>query len=131
MFLHKLNEGEKKAFLELAHYVANASGVVNEAEQEMIDTYDREMGIGLTLGDLEDKSLEAIISAFESESSKKATFIEAVAIALADGVYDSEERTVIDRLRQAYGFSNEYHEQVKSWLQEFNRIYRAGLELAD
>jgi len=129
MFLQKLKEDERKAFLELAHYVANASGVMNEAEHEMIDTYDREMGIDLTLEDLEDKSLETIVTAFKSDYSKKATFIEAVAIALADGVYDSEERVVIDRLRQVYGFSVEYYEQVKSWLQEFNRIYRVGMEL--
>jgi len=131
MFLHQLNNSERKAFIELAHLVANASGIINDQERQMIDTYSREMEISIKVEDVEELSLEHIIAKFESEASKKVSFIEAIAIAYADGVYEEEEKQVINRIREAYGFSQEYYEDVKAWLISFNEIYLKGLELSN
>jgi tellurite resistance protein len=131
MFLHLLNGEEKKAFIELAHLIANSNGIISEEEQQMIDTYDREMGIDIKVEDLEEMSLEAIIPVFASETSRKVSFIEAIAIAFSDGVYDDEQKHMINQMREAFGFSVAYYEQVKAWLQVFNKLYVQGLELVN
>ncbi len=48
MFLGKLNEEEKKLFLNLAVKVAEANGIVAEAEKNMINQYCLEMGLSVT-----------------------------------------------------------------------------------
>ena len=131
MFLHQLHDREKTAFIELAHLVANASGIMNDLERQMIDTYDREMGIDLQIEDVREQSLDIIIAKFESEISRKIAFIEAIAIAFVDGTYDEAEKKVISQLREAYGFSQEYYEEVKAWLVDFNKMYVKGLELVN
>lgn len=131
MFLHRLNDAEKKAFIELAHLIANANGIMDEMEREMIHVYGREMGMEIQIEDLKSRSMNDIVTTFESDASRKVSFIEAIAIAFADGVYDADEMRLIDEMREAYGFTKEYYEEVKAWLKSFNQVYVRGLELAN
>ena len=45
MFLNRLNENEKMAFLELAHYVAISDGEIANEEKKIIKLYAKEMDI--------------------------------------------------------------------------------------
>lgn len=127
MFLNELNVLEKKAFLELAHLVAISNGELADEESSLLEAYEKEMEIGLNIEDLENLSLEEIVPMFSSEHSKRIAFIESIALALADGEY--QEADLINKIREAFGFSKEYYESVKKWIASFNSIYAQGMEL--
>jgi tellurite resistance protein len=129
MFLHELNKEEKAAFLELAHLVAISNGIIDENEQKMLDTYEREMGLNFKIQNLEDLSLEGIIPAFKSEKSKKIVFLEAIAIAFADGIYDEDEKKLLQELKIEFGISKEEYEEFKGWITKVNSLYAQAAEL--
>jgi tellurite resistance protein len=129
MFLHQLQDSEKKVFLELAHLVAGANGIISEQEKQMIQVYNREMSIEIQLEDISARPLAEIAGELRSDLSRKASFVEVIAIAFADGVYDEEEKHLIREIREAFGFSESYYEEVKMWLKEFNIVYQRGVSL--
>lgn len=131
MFLAELSILEKKAFLELAHLIANANGDFDEREKALIDEFEKELGIGLEVEDIEGLPLEQVVQVFESETSKRIAFIEGIAVAFADGIYHEEQQTMIKEIRDAFGFSEEYYESVKQWIHQFGELYNKGIELKD
>jgi tellurite resistance protein len=129
MFLQVLKNQEKEAFLELAHLVANANGVVDEREKKVIEQYDIEMGLNVKVEELQELTLDQIVEAFTNEESKKVAFLEAIALAFADQIYHEEQKKMINELREAFGFSQEYYQEVKQWIIDFNKIYAKGTSL--
>ncbi|WP_043930972.1 TerB family tellurite resistance protein [Bacillus sp. EB01] len=129
MFLNELTAEEKQTFLELAHLIANSNGIIDEAEQQLLHAYEQEMGVEVASFDFKRLTLKEMIPAFSSETSRRITFVEAIAIAFVDGDYDDGQKQMINELREAFGFTVEFYENVKAWLVEFNNVYRKGYEL--
>ena len=48
MFLNQLSNKEKKAFINLSMMISKSNGVFDEAEQEMIQAYCKEMEIAFS-----------------------------------------------------------------------------------
>lgn len=131
MFLEELNHEEKITFLELAHLVAHANGMVDEKEQLMMDRYDREMGIDIQVKDLKELSLESIISVFTTPKVKRIVFLEVIGVAFADGVYHEEQKLMINEIREAFGFSIEEYEEFKGWITKVNGLYAQAIEMVN
>lgn len=96
MFLDKLNNEEKEAFLSLSVHAAKANGVVEEEEKNMIEEYCREMGISFF--DAEDvMPLSKVVETYiESEvQSRKIVLLEILGLVYADGTYDATEKAFI------------------------------------
>jgi tellurite resistance protein len=129
MFLQELTTEEKVAFLELAHIIANSNGIIDESEQKMLDSYDLEMGLDLKIEDLNELSLSTIVPIFKSERTKRIVFLEAIAIAFADGIYDEEQKNLIQELKIAFNISDEDYQEFKGWIIKVNSLYAQADEL--
>jgi tellurite resistance protein len=134
MFLDNLTFVEQEAFIKLAHIVASTHGIVEEQERKLLESYTAELGIDYIFHDLHDvtiDSIESIANTLQNEKTKRKVFVEIVAIAFADGVYEESEKKVIFKIRKAFHFTDQYYEQVKKWVQDYNKIYLSGLKLID
>jgi hypothetical protein len=119
---------EKRAFLEMAHHVAVVDGMVNEQEQMAMEMYKKEM-------DLEDyvllnKSLNEVMDIFTNGKSKNIVLLELIGLVFADNSgYNDAEREVIKLIKQNFGLSVEQYLAYKTWILEFNEVYKKGLSL--
>jgi ABC-type dipeptide/oligopeptide/nickel transport system permease component len=87
------------------------------------------MGLNVKVEELQELTLDQIVEAFTNEESKKVAFLEAIALAFADQIYHEEQKKMINELREAFGFSQEYYQEVKQWIIDFNKIYAKGTSL--
>lgn len=129
MFLEKLHKDEQIPFLKLARLIANANGFIDDNEQRMLDSYILEMGLKEADKDFENSTLEDIVSVFKSAKSKRIVFLEAIAIAFADGIYHDEQKTLIEVLKESLGVSEEDYQDFKSWIIKINALHSQAVEL--
>ena len=122
MYLNKLNEEEKKAFLCLAHFVAGANGVVEEAEKNMISQYCVEM----EMQDIscQNNSIESIISTLENSSKvvKNIVMIELIGLCMSDGEFDFDETGIIEKISSGLGMSKEMVNGFENDLKEYYAV---------
>ncbi len=122
MYLNKLNNEEKKAFLGLAHLVAGANGVVEDAENNMIAQYCVEMEI--KDGPADNASIESIISVFDNSSKviKNIVMLELVGLCMSDGEFDSDESGIIERISSGLGISKEMVKDLENDLKDYFEV---------
>lgn len=114
MLLHKLQEHNKKLFLELELILANVDGDFSINEEELIHKHCREMGIEPVEYNQE-MALENVVKGIEANMTvqeKKIIFIELITVAVIDGVYDSKEEEFVEALRKLLGIPDEVAEQA-------------------
>jgi tellurite resistance protein len=128
MFLGKLNEEEKKLFLNLAVKVAEANGIVAEAEKNMINQYCLEMGLSVTQKN--NKSIDEAIDGFSKSSVeiKRIVMIELIGLCMSDEKYETEERSIIEKIAQALDISNETIELFEADLKNYRLVVKSIAE---
>ena len=129
MFLNQLTTAEKEAFISLSVHAANANGIVDEAEYEMLEEYCKEMGIAFfdaknVLG------MDKIESVFKDATSrnKKIALLEILGLLHADGNYDNKESDFIINYSQKIGLSEA---DVKKYSGFVNRYLSLVKEMAE
>jgi len=120
MFLNKLSDNEKNAFLELAHYIARSDDDFSEKQKSIIQTYCLEMQISdISFNDSTFK-LEAILENFSTENSQKIILLELMALVYSDNILHDKERDVLNQMIEIFNFNpallNVYAEWTKSIL---------------
>jgi len=120
MFLNNLQEKEKIAFLELAHYVARSDSDFSSKQKEIIATYCFEMQIDDIQYSESDFNLERNLDKFISNQSKKIALLEIMALIYSDEKIHEEEQKVINTMLKSFklshGLSNLYLEWTKTIL---------------
>lgn len=115
MFLSRLSEVEKKAFLELAHHIARCGGSFGNMEQEIIGRYCAEMQID----DIEYRdgefNLDDTIAKVLSPLSQRIVLLELMALVYADGVFDKEEEKIITRMLEVFGLGQNVSAVYAQW----------------
>ena len=108
--------------MELAHYVAGANGVVEDAEKNMIAQYCVEMEIQDI--SYQKKTFETIIASFENSSKtiKNIIMIEIIGLCMSDGEYDSEETGIVDKISSGLGIEKEYIKELENDLREYYAV---------
>ncbi len=108
MFLKRLDQIEKEAFVSLAVNAAKANGIVADEEYRMIEEYCEEMGIAFFDAN-NVKPMEDIIKLFSdsSDQHKKIVVLEIIGLMYADGGYDVEERMFVEKFAYGIGVSND------------------------
>jgi tellurite resistance protein len=130
LFLNMLTTPEKEAFLAIANAVAKANGFVDEKEQFLLDQYIHEMNMDhVDVSQIRNIPLEDGIAKIESDKSKRIIFLEACALAFSDGIFDEEQKTIINKLRKAFAVSEEHYKEYKQWLLDMNQLYARGYRL--
>ena len=125
MYLLQLETEERKLFLELAHNIANSDGIIVEQEKEMLERYRDEMNLSKNEYTLQNLSLDIIIDKLSSSTkeTKRILFLEALAIAFSDGLYDDNPKKITSKLRDAFNISLEKYEKIKHLLVQINHVY--------
>ena len=109
MFLNLLTEEEKHEYLNLAAIAAHTNGSLEEDEKELINAYQREMGISDPVLDTDwsvysEEPIFRFFSASE-KSHKKIVLFEIMGLLMSDSSFDEAEKNFVFRLSEAIGLS--------------------------
>lgn len=120
MFLGKLSEKEKHAFISLSVHAANANGVFADEEKMMIQEYCKEMGIPFF--DAENTApMDEVVAVFKESdiSIKKIVLLETLGLLYSDGVFDDSEKGFINEYAKKIGLTDEDVEKQKEAIKEY------------
>ena len=120
MFLGRLSEKEKNAFLSLSVHASNSNGVFAEEEKMMIREYCKEMEIPFF--DVEKTiPLDKVVELFkESELSiKKIVLLEILGLLYSDGVVDDSEKKFVNEYAKKIGLTKEDVEKQTAAIKEY------------
>jgi len=102
MFLNKLTKKEKKAFLQLAYYVALSDGDFSDKQKNIIQIYTQEMGIK-DKGFKKDKfNLKKTLSKFKTKKSQRVAFLELLALVYSDFIVHKAEKEIIEVMLEEF-----------------------------
>ncbi len=120
MFLNRLSEKEKNAFLSLSIHVSNANGKFHDAEKDMIQEYCREMGIPFFDAG-SPQAMDEIIAVFKEADAhiKKIVLLEILGLAYADGNYDQSEKTFVLDCAEKIGLTDSDIEKTTAVIREY------------
>lgn len=120
MFLNRLDIVEKRAFLDLAVRAAEANGLFDKEEYQMVEDYCKEMGIAF-FDSRNIKEFKEIIEVFKNadEQNKKIAVLEIIGLMYADSEYDNKESQFVNSFAEGIGVSNEAVEKIKGLLKKY------------
>jgi tellurite resistance protein len=124
MFLNKLEDNEKVAFLTLAHHIARSDGDFSENEQNVIATYCMEMQIEDINYNEDSFNLTKILSEIKSDENQKILLLEIMALIYSDGLHQEEQKIlniIIEHYNISEALSIVYSEWSKSILSISNQ----------
>ena len=128
MYLNYLEENEKKAFLKLAHMIANSDDEFCDNERIIINSYCNEMGIK----DIEfDKNelIDIVAYQFKTDQSRRIVIFELMNIINANGEFKDNERAIIDVLLKEFNIEEKFLNDVKQWSDSMSHLVEQGYKL--
>ena len=123
MFLDRLNDKEKEMFLDLTVYSAQANGVIEDTEKNMILQYCKEMGVAFyDISKLH--SLEEVIAVFSksSKEKKRIVLLEILGLCYADGDFDTVEQAFAKKFSQDIGLKDDLFDTLSRDIKEYSII---------
>ncbi len=132
MFLHILNEKERKNFLDVAYYIANCDDDFAEEEKEMIRQYRRELELSESDYIIREKiNLENVLGEFSKadRAVKNAIFMEIIALVFADDVFADEEKKIVENIMTMFKIGDGQFQKTKKWIEELKNLYGRAEEL--
>lgn len=124
MFLNKLENNEKIAFLTLAHHIARSDGDFSESERNVISTYCLEMQIEDIHYEEQNFNLNEILEKINNKENQKIVLLEIMALIYSDGLHEEEQKilnTIIEKFNISEALSIVYAEWSKSILSISNQ----------
>jgi len=126
MFLNRLEDKEKKAFLKLAQYIIEINESEGEKEEEILLAYSNEMGIKVEEFTINDFKLEEILLVFQNNTSRKIALLEIMALIYADNQIDEKEEKFINNICKRFGISREQAKIYEEWTKAILALYNQG-----
>lgn len=126
MFLNRLSEAEKNAFLQLAHHIARTDNRFSEEEELLIAKYCMEMQMDDI--DFADSTfdLSTVLGTFEENSHRKIVLLEIMSLVYADGVETEEEKAVIKQMIALFGLNPNLAIVYREWAKSILALYIQG-----
>jgi hypothetical protein len=120
MFLTKLQQEEKEAFLELAYLMATVDGKFSVFENPIIAKYKKEMD----LDDYKIKGLaiDDILKVFKEERSKHIVLTEILRLVYSDGIVHETELESITLIKEHFGFDANKYANFKDWIEGIKEL---------
>ena len=130
MFLSKLSEQEKQAFMVLAKWVSEADGIVKEEETLLLNAFLKEMDLieidsTLTVEDC------YLIFSKSSNVIKRAAYIELLSLVIADKKYDKKEEEILSKINNNFGLPEDFIAEAFNWLKAYTELTAKGFQLVD
>jgi tellurite resistance protein len=114
MFLAKLQQEEKEAFLELAVLMAKVDGNVSIFENPIIVKYQKEMD--LENYTVKGVAIDEILKVFKGERSKNIVLTEILRLVYSDGIVHDKEKESIRLIKEHFGFDSNKYDNFKDWV---------------
>ncbi len=131
MFLNRLKEKEKVAFLQLAHHIAKSDGDFAEEEEEIIEKYCMEMQIENIDYNEDNFDIYDVLDVFKSEKSKKVVLLEIMALIYSDDYLHPAERRVLEKIIEEFDLSYSLSIVYTEWAKTMLSLYKQGNALLD
>ncbi|MCR5701149.1 MAG: hypothetical protein K6G76_03270 [Lachnospiraceae bacterium] len=125
MFLHLLNSEQKNLFMNLAIKAAEANGIVELEEKNMLKAYGIEMGIKPVYEtDLKTTEIIACLNDICDEKTRKVIVFEIIGIMISDSVYDETEKEFVYNLAESFSVTTEQQDKMYELLIEYSNVFR-------
>lgn len=125
MFLRAMSNDQKHLFLALAEKAADANGVREESEKELLNAYADEMGIESIV---KEKPLDEILSELSNISTPvevNQMSFEIIGLLMSDGEYDAEEREFITTLSKGLNVPENRINKMFDLVKEYSDLIRS------
>ncbi len=120
MLLNRLQDKNKKLFLQLETILVHIDGEYSDTEKKIVKNHCEEMGLEPIEydSDVDIKELAGMINNEMSVEEKKIIFIELITVAIIDGVYDSREKEFVESLGKMLALPKEVGDQAFEMVQK-------------
>lgn len=116
MFINKLNDCEKQILMDLLMYVVQSDSKLVAKETGYILLIQQKYGLDMKFSP--EFSIEQLCDDVKRDTSKIIVLQELIRAARVDGDYDKKERTIINKVTNYFGVSNEKHVEVDDWVKK-------------
>jgi hypothetical protein len=131
MFLSKLNDNEKKAFMSLARKLVLTDNQIDEFEQNVIDGFMTEMVLSKSHTDFPAWDNALLTLANSANSIKRAVIVELLSVCYANNDFDVEQVKLLDEIRVALGIPTNFTAKAKAWVQKILDVTSQGFNLVE
>lgn len=115
MFLHELNQEQKRAFICLAHNVVVSDGDLTPDEQTMMDRLKQETGLDPSF-EPHYIPLEGIDLVFDTRKSRTAVLINLIRLGYADGAFEVEEQFLVKQVCKLFDITDDEFTRIENWV---------------
>lgn len=125
MFLNNLNNKQKKLFIQLAIKAAEANGIVELEEKNMLKSFAIEMNIPPVYNT--EYNLETILNelvSISSEQELKIILFEILGIVVSDGVFDDDEKNIVKNIVERCKLDTNIVDEMLNALYEYINVYK-------
>lgn len=131
MFLNKLEEKEKLAFLELAHYTAGKDNNFSLSEKDIINNYCLEMQIDNIGFDIEKFDLYRTLNEIKKPKSQKIVLLEIMILIYSDSFLHEEERKILEKILEEFNLSYHLATVYEEWAKAILSLYNQASALIE
>jgi tellurite resistance protein len=128
MFLHELNDGQKEAFICLAHNVVVSDGELSSGEQLMMEQLRREIDLSVKF-EPHYIPLEGIDKTFDTRGARTATVIALVRLGYADGAFEIEEQFLLQEVCRIFDISKQGFTLIENWVRRLIALEKEARSL--
>lgn len=125
MFLSRLHDHEKVAFLQLAHHVTRSDAEVSPEEGIILAQYCFEMGSADAEYDAVEFDLDVVLGKFD-EDHRNIVVLELTALAHADGKVSEHEGLILDRVIKHFNMREPVAIIYREWAKNVMSLYLQG-----
>ncbi|WP_371377697.1 TerB family tellurite resistance protein [Thalassotalea aquiviva] len=130
MYLSELNIGEKKNFLELAHYTMGLNGSHKFEEQQVLSAFEQECQLK-GYKPQKQNEIDNVIKVISKAScrTRKIYVIELFGIMLADGNVCEDESNFMTELGKHFDIDEYELRKIKRWVINMNELVLEGYQI--
>ncbi len=131
MFLNRLNQDEKIAFLELAHHIARSDNNFSEDQKSIIAKYCMEMQIEDIAYDADSFDIYTTLDKIKDLRSRKIVLLEIMALIYSDDFLHEEERKVLEKILEEFDLNYNLSVVYTQWAKTMLNLYIQGNALIE
>lgn len=121
MWLSSLSDDQRHALLRLAHNVVVSDGLLDPAEEGMLNEFRREMEMsGQT--EVEYLELDGIADVFDSRPARIIAVLNLLKLSYADGAFEIEEECLLKEICRAFMMDDDEFLLLDNWIRRLNAL---------
>ncbi|UCH94920.1 MAG: hypothetical protein JSV88_32345 [Candidatus Aminicenantes bacterium] len=128
MFLNRLTDAQKKAFLAIAMKIVGADRHLDSKERLTIEAMRYEMGLWAET-DIPKGSIEELAQHFDTRQSQVVVMLESIGLAFSDEELHGEEQKILRALALIFGFSEKEATDMENWVLQFKKLQKEAVTM--